>query len=572
MTRRYLRHGLFLAILALSPLTGARGGDPGTASFEDLLRHYRRGPESVSPPGGRHRGKCGLAEAFQVLEQWASFTPDQQFALRSAMQVPQMQKDRIIGHFHFYYDTTGANTPAMLDASFNEIPGTAEEFVDSAGAIFNHVWNTEILSMGYLPPPLQGDGTYPVAILDLGSGLYGQTVPDPTPIVNGPPSLYQTHVEIDNSFQTVYPPSRGLPALRVTAAHEFHHSLQLGSYGFWGSSDIYFYEITSTWMEDEVYNDVNDYLQYLTNDVNQSSQFSHPEIRFTKADQSIEYSRAVWGKYIGKRFSPDVMRRFWVAIEQTRTLQAIDNVLGANGSSLQQAFQEFAYWNLNTGPQCDTSRFYTEGNTYPQIRLDTATYFPPVVSVSGQLQSFSSAYTRFCVHLTASDTTPCVYGTNAMTTIVNNVNFSTGYSDQLYPYTYSLAQSPTTAARQLSNGLYAYLSVADPANWGVQETVPSVVQDITVFPNPYRTDASHALWFRFPSTPTSSTVQLVIYSSSFQQVFSGDLPVLYYRPLEPALRWDGILNDGRRIRTGVYFYYLNVDNAQHTGKFAVILQ
>ena len=57
--------------------------------------------------------------------------------------------------------------------------------------------------------------------------------------------------------------TKGINAARVTVAHEFHHAIQLGNYSY-RDSDLFFYELTSTSMEEFVFNSVNDYYNYLT--------------------------------------------------------------------------------------------------------------------------------------------------------------------------------------------------------------------------------------------------------------------------------------------------------------------
>jgi len=74
------------------------------------------------------------------------------------------------------------------------------------------------------------------------------------------PERWTSDIDIDNDFIGSKYNAKGIQALRVTAAHEFHHAIQYG-YGWWG--ERYPYELTSTWMEDVVYTDVNDYYQYL---------------------------------------------------------------------------------------------------------------------------------------------------------------------------------------------------------------------------------------------------------------------------------------------------------------------
>ncbi len=122
--------------------------------------------------------------------------------------------------------------------------------------------------LGYLPPPSDngegGDNLYDIYVNDFtGLILYGQTKFDFSDGGTGP-----SFMEIENDFSSY--PTKGINAARVTAAHEFHHAIQLGSY-IYRASDLYFYEITSTSMEEFVYDSVNDYYNYLENYFNYST-------------------------------------------------------------------------------------------------------------------------------------------------------------------------------------------------------------------------------------------------------------------------------------------------------------
>ncbi len=578
-----VRISLLILGCVLAPLTSLVSQEQQVdAVFHRLLAYYRH-PHATVQGVENLRGKCGLERTCLLLDNWSKFTETQKQQLRSALAMPQTQKDRIIGHYRFYYDTTGSEAASLLDSNFNPIPNTAEHYIDSAGAIFNNVWHTEIDLLHYLPPPLNDtDGTYHVYVHNLDPGLYGVTDPDTIPVYTGTPPRFRSQIEVDNDykpFENYY--SYGLAALEVTAAHEFHHAIQFGAYGFWGDADRYFSEITSTWMEDVVYNDVNDYYQYLSNNYQFNSQFGRPDLRFTLANTSIEYSRAVWGKFIEKRFSPAIMRRTWEFIRQVPSLMAIDRALQTAGSSFREAFLEFAFWNLNAGPLCDTARFYSEGKNYPPMRLDSSLYIPPEGSYSGSMGTVASEYVTFCILNRPSDSTLCGIGTNHMTAVISNINLSDtsssssylswgAYSDQPRTYAYLLSKTSSGGAKHLSNNLYGTLVVPDIANWNTQESVPPVVDDITVFPNPYRTGQNQAIWFQFPSIPLQQTAQLSVYTSSVHNVFSGSLPVVYFRPLEPALRWDARSANGSPLPTGVYFYSITVDDQTRMGKFAII--
>ncbi len=565
--RRYLL-SILLLILVHLPAIARRSEVEHVIDPDAIIRRLRDHLE-IRNAGKYVGGKCGFPELVDALNAWKEFTEEEQRQVRELMAPAAMQKDRIIGRFHIYYDTTGFNEPALIDQNYERIPGTTEEYVDSVGKMFNDVWNFEIDNLGYGAPPLANDGTYHVIVRELGPGLYGQTTPDPNPISPGTPPRYATFIEIDNDYMNLpLISSRGMPGLKVTAAHEFHHAIQLGSYGLWGSNDVYFYEITSTWMEDVVYNDVNDYYQYLSDDPFRNSQFSHPEIRFTRLDGSIEYSRAIWAKFVEKRYSRVMMRRMWELIRQFPTITAIDHALSESGSSFRDAFRDYAYWNLNTGSASDTDRFYSEGRNYPSMHVAARiNYIPPTRSYDDSIQSLSSAYYQVCVLASASDSCSVE---RQMPVIITNFNAGLQYSDVALRYTYEMRATSFDGSKHLANGLYTKIDVPDPQNWSADETLPTIVSEVVTIPNPYRVQDRLPVWFRLPVKPQSSTASFSVFTSSFDRVFSGELEVIDFKPLEPAIKWDGHAENGDNISTGIYLFVIDVDGREYVGKFAAI--
>ncbi len=427
--------------------------------------------------------KCGLPLMFEIIKNWNNLSEKQKDQIRSLLAAPTMQKSRIIGNFQIHYDTTGINEPALLDNNFQRIQNTAEAYIDSVGKYFNQVWLIQVDSLGYDAPIFRlGLSNYEIYIEELGGSLYGATYLR-NQIGNYSPPRYSSHIEIDNDFNLHY--SRGMAGLKVTAAHEFHHAIQLSGYGY-RDPDLYLYEITSTWMEDVLYTEVNDYYNYLKapNGV-PKGHFASPATAFTYTNSNIEYSRAIWGKFIEKRYSKDVMRNAWEFMRSMQSVPALDSALKIPGSSFKEAFLDWTIWNYNTGLHADTINYYSEGNYYPQIRQqDTVQYTSPSTSFSKQVQAISSIYY------------PVKIGAHTMRVAISNLDVLNPYSPSFYDFSYEMRDSGDQTFKHLTNGLYVRLNVSIPSNWISHESVdivtdfsPEVIpQEIVLaqnFPNPF---------------------------------------------------------------------------------------
>jgi len=513
--------------------------------------------------------KCGLWVSFEINRSWTAFNESQKERIRKILSPPVLQKDTLIGKFHIFYDTTGQNVPALLDLNHNRIPNSYAAYIDSVGYYFNYVWNYFLDPLGYSSPPYQaGNNYYNIYIEELWdyyNPLYGETVFTQNDQIGGfYPARFTSYIRIDNDFKDLK--SEGIAGLKVTCAHELHHAFQLGSYGYL-SNDVYFYEITSTWMEDVIFNDVNDYYQYIKSPLNQPrGQFYYPDISFTSPFAGVTYSRAIWGKFIEKRFSRDLMRESWEFIRSgQQTLNAIDHVLNLAGSDFRKAFLEWTIWNNNTGPSCDTVKYYSEGKTYPQMRLRPAVeYSKSLRSFTDSIDVLSSAYYPICLLNSPSDN--CDLSPQMMT-IISNVNMIPANSVKR-GFSYEISPRNSAGATQLSNGVYIRLDADDPGNWVSQENVPVIVSDILLYPNPFYPKGNKPLTFHLPPV-LQSAANLYIYASSMDKIVSREMNVMS-QSFEPFIEWDGHDSNRRIVPTGVYFYVIDIDGKQYTGKFSVI--
>ena len=155
-------------------------------------------------------------------------------------------------------------------------------------------------------------------------------------------------------------------AIKVTVGHEFFHTIQFTyfnevniSYDKW-NKNIWWLEATSTLMEDEVYNDINDYITVLYDFFNDSSK------SFELYDGSHEYSMVIFAKYIKEKYGIQIIKDALSNIEisgDNGYFEILDELLiKDHNSSMKISLNEFAKWVSNP------SKYFEEGLSYPPLR------------------------------------------------------------------------------------------------------------------------------------------------------------------------------------------------------------
>ncbi len=474
----------------------------------------------------------------------------------------ERQKQRSAEHFTVHYDTVGPQAPSLLDLMHTPIPGSAEGFVDSVLAIASAVYTYEVDTLGYLPPP--SDGTagggpeYDIYIVDLGTE-YGETTPEIQLDARQDGGKYTSYLTIDNDFAFVSPDSnKGLPALRVTLAHEFHHAIQLGNYGYW-TNETYFYELTSTWMETMAFPAITDYLNYVRASW---GHFRNPGTPFTSND-IIEYSRCVWGIYLSREFGSGIMREIWEDIRNEAPLGANATVLARHGTSFASVFSEWNLWNYYTADRSKPDVYYPNGSLYPRVASSGVDFSPAGggQSLNGSLPSLSARYYDVAA---VADTG---------TVIITNLDAATALNPTVPQRPYTLMLSPTqndASYEHVVDGCFYSVTYDDPTVWkswvvaGGGSNVAGVKNGVP-FPNPFRNDGVSKLFI--PADVSSATLR--IYDSAMGLVFENSVqPGTMFG--KNVFAWDGVTLRGRRASSGVYYFTLEYSGGTITGKFVIL--
>jgi hypothetical protein len=269
----------------------------------------------------------------------------------------------------FFWVTKTSDAPRLADRNGNRIP----DWVDRTKSVFRTVWNAEVGSFGYRRPKNDlssrnhgPNGRLDIYVADTGdAGLYGYcTSDDPARRLRRSVSSYCV-VDNDFSARQFSGSAVGARALKVTAAHEFFHAVQ---YGYDWLEDLWLMEGTATWIEDELYDSINDNLQYLDTSPLSARFFWFPLDYYnpdpTEVDAGFKYGAWIFWRYLSERFGRDVVRAVWGNADSNPgtprlySLAATAAALQARGASFADVYADFAVANFLPASS------YTEGTRY----------------------------------------------------------------------------------------------------------------------------------------------------------------------------------------------------------------
>ncbi len=197
-----------------------------------------------------------------------------------------------------------------------QVKALAENILEIA----ENVWQKEIEEFGF-KPPRNSENNY----IDIYIGNKSA--------YNDKSGSYITIESYYAGYATAYAdgtpyfvinPSVSLSILKVTIAHEFFHTVQY-AYGFdsvdesiW-YKNIWFLEASAVMMEDEVFDDVNDYQNYL------DYYLPYTNFPIDYYNGGIEYGKVLFAKYLKEKYGMDFIKKIFENYETNETV--LDNIL-----------------------------------------------------------------------------------------------------------------------------------------------------------------------------------------------------------------------------------------------------
>jgi hypothetical protein len=286
-------------------------------------------------------------------------------------------------HFRIHYTTTGKDAVNTEDDNANGYP----DYVEVVAYAMEYSWYVEIEHFGWAIPPsdgvVGGDDRYDVYLEDIfGDGTAGYTqggfsgafVGD-----NPNTSIFElrsstSYIGLDNDYDGLTPAHKisRLDLLRSTASHEFMHAIQ---FGYDADEPLsWLWEATATWMQDEVYNHVNDgdeVLEAVFKSTDTCQQSFGGEDRVE--DDGHWYGMWIFIRYLSEKYGHDIARSLWETAVRQDGYYIFDATLADYDTNMEAALAGYSVALL--------TRNFEEGDNYPTVRLEgTAepgrTYYP----------------------------------------------------------------------------------------------------------------------------------------------------------------------------------------------------
>jgi hypothetical protein len=210
-------------------------------------------------------------------------------------------------------------------------------YAQDLATYFDYCYDEECGTLGYIKPPpdnyVGGDNRYDIYILECGGSTLGYCSsggeykpPDSTH------SCSASYIAMDND--------NGVNWCKVTAAHEFQHAIQM-SYDY--QEPTWFMENCAVWIEDIVYDDINDYVSYLTGGENP---IRRPWFDI-RSQAMYWYGASIYPRYMWLRIDIDAVREVWELCAATigiNMLPAQQDMYSNHGMTWEQGFMEYSCW------------------------------------------------------------------------------------------------------------------------------------------------------------------------------------------------------------------------------------
>ncbi len=529
--------------------------------------------------GGERVSKCATEITTEARLRLDEFGSSQREEILAMLTRPTLSSFEDTAHFRVHFSTSGSNICYQW-------PNRA--YLDATKLSAETSWTFYHTTKGWQVPPSDGtsgggNNLIDLYIDDLGTSAYGVTYAE-TPVPGGFPNDYTAYFVIDNDYTGFGYSDRTLP-MQVTVAHEYHHVVQMGyviNLSWW-------MENMSTFMEDEVYDSIDDNYGYLS--FHTSSIFN----KMSTANGAYEYGSFIWPTFLKENWDHSLVKNIEACAASGNLFTCFDTVLNGLGSDYASAQAEFNVWNFYMSAARNDGGHYIEGGsypvtpafdkqytTYPQLnqhptsspekRPEASAYsiqrFKPVNgSTDNQLDiSFDGPDCTRQVCLIAKEV-----GSNTFHEYYVALDGSGNGNVSVPDFTFAQTEfvhMVVTMPRVCGNGRFDYVFSADTGAEpvGVESGDPLFTRTVVLeqnTPNPF--GPTTRIGYRLMSDGAVGLSIIDAGGRVVRSLISATQPAGQY-----SVRWDGRDDRGRAMAPGVYFYRLSLNGDSAVKKMLML--
>jgi Family of unknown function (DUF6055) len=334
---------------AVRLVEGRRQGHVSTALMR-LVRVY-----DALPPADRERADRLLARPTD--------RPDPEGFTYTKPEAPQSPACTV--NFCAHWVASGPDAPSPADGNGLADGDGIPDYVENVLLIAEQTAAVENGKLKWRSPKSDGRrgggrGKTDIYLVQLRGRLFGYAAPDRNQQRRGrlPRSLHGYLVLDDDYRAAEFRGAVPIESLQVTAAHEYGHILQFTYDAF---QDIWMAESTATWMEEQVFDSINDYLRYVRRWV------SRTEIPLTGGAAKV-YGSAVWNLWLQRRYGAGVIRSAWARAKRSRpggfSVRVYARAIAAAGRSTFN--RDFASFSADVA-EWRTGDVFAEGASYRDV-------------------------------------------------------------------------------------------------------------------------------------------------------------------------------------------------------------
>ena len=515
---------------------------------------------------GEDYEKCGLGLVNSLVFNFGRLTDEQQILLKPLLQRPVTSTSFVTpgGYFRVHYDESGFNAPGYdINLLADALDSTYRFEIDFLG--YNIPPGDSAVNPGQPPGDYGGDNRYDVYIGNLGGGIYGYTEFEIE--VEQGSGRFTSYMHIHNTFNGFY--SSGINGAKVTVAHEFHHAIQGGNYIF-PYNDVYFYEITSTAMEEFVFDDVNDYYAYIP------SYFNNPEIPLPSTSG---YNTATWNIFLRQHFNDyGIIKRQWELMPSTRAMNAISISLFENESSFAREFNRYGIWMYFTNYRTVPGKYFEEAINYPLVDPTAVVQFnPPSHMLDMSSRAAAHSFINFVVNA----------NNDSLTAIVTNGDVQSAVSavNNFFNFEYTLYSDSSSGERYLTTNYSSDFSAANSSFWSISEILNNQLvreDDNTATPTQNTIDFAYPSPFYYNNSylfgssiyvPFNASlgepVDFNVYTSALELVFRNQETIKFLPGEQVGVIWNALDDKLEKLATGVYIYVVQKGDDIVKGKLVI---